>query len=369
MRIAVLTNDYPPISYGGAGRIAKIYSDILEKHGHDIRVWGAEDFFYSLHAHGFFSRFLFHIHDVFAHKKIVKEICEWKPDVLLTHNITGCGYGTPRAIQRMNIPWVHILHDVQLFEPSGKVYAHEYMPTIHRAWRDTWADIRRYAMGKPNGIVSPTSWLLEIHKKYRFFHSIPSKIIPNPISFPEYVCEKKDTRTLLYVGRLDTDKGLDIVYAAWPKLRDSVSSLILIGEGAWKKRFLDLYESNIFAMGTRDSSVVMRYMSQAGVVIIPSRIYENQPTVILEALQAGCHIIGSDVGGIQETLVGCGTVIPAGNIDVFVDACKKVLGTEMSTDERDTLKQVLETHNPEIVVSQLEDFIINLNIFTDPIVH
>ena len=130
MRIAVLTNAYPPRASGGAGRIAFLYNELLRSHDHEIRVWGPREEFYGLAKMSPVLRLLFHVRDLGADQKTAQEIEAWKPDVLLTHNLTGCGFGTPSLIASKQIRWVHVLHDVQLIEPSGQIVFGESLAPI-----------------------------------------------------------------------------------------------------------------------------------------------------------------------------------------------------------------------------------------------
>lgn len=112
MRLAILTNDYPPRARGGAGVVAETYARELERRGHEVKVFLKNADLYQRSA---FNRLLFHVQDLWPRRSLVQEISTWKPDVLLTHNLTGCGFATPRLIQRRGIRWIHFLHDVQLF--------------------------------------------------------------------------------------------------------------------------------------------------------------------------------------------------------------------------------------------------------------
>jgi hypothetical protein len=96
--------------------------------GHEVRVFGPAEWFEQLHATSPARSFVHHLRDLRPNEQTVNEIVTWTPDVLLTHNLTGCGFGTPQKIRERGVRWVHILHDVQLFEPSGRMIAGETSP-------------------------------------------------------------------------------------------------------------------------------------------------------------------------------------------------------------------------------------------------
>jgi glycosyltransferase involved in cell wall biosynthesis len=99
----------------------------------------------------------------------------------------------------------------------------------------------------PDVVVSPTNWLLGAHRQFGFFQTGESRMIPNPMQIDavDVFSVDRDPRRLVFVGRLDTDKGADVLFDAWPKLRDVVSELVLIGDGAWRDRFEALRDPRI----------------------------------------------------------------------------------------------------------------------------
>jgi glycosyltransferase involved in cell wall biosynthesis len=54
-------------------------------------------------------------------------------------------------------------------------------------------------------------------------------------------------------------------------------------------------------------------MLDAAVVVVPSRWYENQPMVVLEALARGAPVVGSALGGMPELIEpgATGELVPA----------------------------------------------------------
>jgi glycosyltransferase involved in cell wall biosynthesis len=58
---------------------------------------------------------------------------------------------------------------------------------------------------------------------------------------------------------------------------------------------------------------VHRLMLAASVVAVPSRWYENQPMVVLEALARGVPVVGSALGGLPELIDpgSTGALVPA----------------------------------------------------------
>lgn len=354
MRIAILTNDFPPRATGGAGIIAELYAKELEKRGHEIMVEVVEP---GLRDRGAFSRLFFHIRDLGTRKEIVERILAWKPDTLLTHNLTGCGFSTPRRIKAEGIPWIHVLHDVQLIDPSGKI-VNGFSP-FAAGWRYFWSRARRKRLGHPTGVVSPTEWLLKFHREWMFFWSSKTKVIPNPVVVEQGESPCAPTRRdTLFVGRMDRDKGVDVLLDAWKLLGDARPRLHIVGAGMEEGRVRELHDGRITIHGPQSHDRVLQLMRECRVLVVPSLILENQPTVILEALAAGCAVVASDVGGIPETLGDAGWIIPAGDAKALSialgDATKDGAIDEKRTKARE---DILAVHRMDVAVGSLERFL------------
>lgn len=349
MRIAILTNAYPPRVSGGAARIAFLYNELLRERAHEIRIWSARPAFDRLSSMRPAKRLAFHLADLGQNDETVREIIGWKPDVLLSHNLTGCAFGTPKAIRATGIRWVHLLHDVQLIDPSGQIIAGETWPHARRMWRQIWSLLRRIAMGEPDAAISPTEWLLKFHQGYGWFRSIPTEIIPNPV-LPHPTSSSTVRDGVLFVGRVDADKGILVLLQAWKRMRDA--RLTVIGDGSLLTELRARQIDGFDFRGPLPSDAVLRIMAERRVVVLPSLVMENQPTVILEALASGCRVVATDVGGVRETLQGAGRIVPPGNADALADAVRDAL--KETSDEIPHRAEILSRHDPFRCVQRLE---------------
>ncbi len=350
MRIAILTNAFPPESRGGAGVIAGMYADLLRSRGHEIRVWGPGPQFVRLGQMGALRRLWFHMCDLGARNETVREIRDWRPDVLLSHNLTGCGFHTPHQIAS-SVRWVHMLHDVQIFEPSGRILWDGRSRDLRTVWRSSWSAVRSVSMGTPHAVVSPTAWLLDAHRAFGLFAGASASVIPNPISAGSSP-QTSAADGIIYAGRLDPDKGVDLLIDAWPALRDRAKRLTLIGDGSLRTKIAAIGDPTIHLEGALSNAAVRERMRSHRVLVVPSRLLENQPTVILEGLATGCAIVAADVGGVKETLDGAGTIVPPENVDALKAGIRAAL--EKGSDA-EAARRVLTRHDPEGCVARLED--------------
>ncbi len=375
MRIAVLTNSIPsPKVTGGAGRIAYLYNELLRARGHIVRVWGPNSTFEQLRSMHPLSRLVFHLMDLGSNDVTTHEITAWKPDLLLTHNFTGCGFGTPTAVKAKGIRWMHFLHDVQLIEPSGQIRvseqcvegrgqllrtAHRVLLTLFNAlWRRGWSFLRRQAMVDPDAVASPTRWLLKFHQNYGWFCCIKTAIIPNPIRpHPQPLSFARRGETVLYVGRVDEDKGMLVLLKAWKKMTRPDVRLVVIGDGTLLEHLRMQHIPRVEFRGVQSPEGVCRAMEESAVVVVPSLVLENQPTVILEALAAGCNVVASDVGGVAETLDGAGMLVPPGDVEALAQAMTEVVSSGQRTVDSKKREAMLFHHDPQHCVEALERLI------------
>lgn len=347
MRFAILTNAFPPDGRGGAERTAFMQADALACLGHEVRVWAPDKGAGSRgshpgeeHAHGkkaertivhgmevmrFASvfgslarmskmeRLDFHLStDAGARQDIAKDIVAWKPDVLLTHNLTGCGFGTPRTIQKKGVKWIHTLHDIQLTDPSGGESLAWSKTTKARLWRRFWSWRRQVEFGVPDVLVSPTKWLMAWHTRAGF-KGQHHAVIPNPIEMlPARERRLNHPATIVYVGRLSKDKGFDIFLKALDRIPDVyVNKALVVGGGTMMATAERGRDHRLMLRGALSFDDARRAIADADLLIAPSQILENQQTILLEAMAEGTPAIATDVGGTRETLevTGC-PVIP-----------------------------------------------------------
>jgi len=364
MRIAVLTNDYPPESRGGAGIIAEIQVRELLRRGHEVKVFTSAP---AWTDKSLFVRLFHHLNDLKANRKLVVEIVEWKPQILLTHNLTGCGIGTPRMVKHHGIPWIHVLHDVQLVDPSGRIVKGESCFVLRTLWRWKWSVMRRWTLGNPNVVVSPTEWLLKFHRKWGFFNASKSKVIGNPMPVEGRILDSRlrgNDKQVLFVGRLEHDKGFDVLLGAWKSLGPEAPRLSVVGDGKGRSRLESMKDERISILGALPHERVLELMRSHAVLAVPSLLIENQPTVILEGLASGCDVVASDVGGIPETLDGAGFVVKAGDVNALASSLKIAIDDTdaVARDEREKNRgKILSRHRVEVVVAELE-FVLKSNL-------
>ncbi|MGB2641477.1 MAG: glycosyltransferase [Candidatus Acidiferrum sp.] len=137
---------------------------------------------------------------------------------------------------------------------------------------------------------------------------------------------------VLFVGRLDTAKGIEELLEAFASLADGRPNLQLafVGDGPGgehlrsKAKHLRL-EDRITLKGACSSQGVAQWLAAANVLALPS-YNEGYPNVVIEALSCGRPVIATNVGGILELVnEESGILIPPRDSRALACAIEKAM--------------------------------------------
>ncbi len=109
---------------------------------------------------------------------------------------------------------------------------------------------------------------------------------------------------ILYVGRLSSEKGINILLDSLKNLKTSNLTLKIIGEGDVSK-LIETYIGKGFRielLGRLSISDTYDIIGNSSALIIPSEWNEPFGRVIVEAFAKGTPVIGANVGGITELI-------------------------------------------------------------------
>ena len=140
------------------------------------------------------------------------------------------------------------------------------------------------------------------------------QVIPNGILTAQWPFAHRAPRTgrparLVYVGRLEYEKGVQDLLAALPRIRRTHpgTTLTIAGEGTqrdWleaEARRYRVLKATTFA-GQLDHSGLLALLHDADAIVLPSR-YEPFGIVALEAAAAGTPLVTSTAGGLGEAAI------------------------------------------------------------------
>jgi glycogen(starch) synthase len=175
----------------------------------------------------------------------------------------------------------------------------------------------------------------------------PSILVGNPYNdevFKDVPSEPR-ARELIFVGRLVSDKGADLLLEAMALL-ESEPRLTVAGEGPERARLekqaADLnLESRVAFIGSQNSEQLAKLLPQHQILVVPSRWAEPFGIVALEGIASGCVVVGSAEGGLAEAIGPCGVTFPNGDARALADALSRLLN---DPTERDRLRQNAAGH-------------------------
>jgi glycosyltransferase involved in cell wall biosynthesis len=126
---------------------------------------------------------------------------------------------------------------------------------------------------------------------------------PNFVSDPGPRAEPPSrSRTILYVGRLETEKGIDTLLDAWNAWGSSRFELVLIGDGRLGPALRRRAPPGVRLTGSLSREAVLAWMLRSRALVFPSVLYEGQSVAVLEALGCGLPVLVSRLGGNAELL-------------------------------------------------------------------
>ncbi|HMP91081.1 MAG TPA: glycosyltransferase family 1 protein [Kiritimatiellia bacterium] len=129
-------------------------------------------------------------------------------------------------------------------------------------------------------------------------------------------CDRQ-TRVLLYVGRLSREKNLDCLVEAYIRLRQQHRDirLVLTGEGPHEQELkTTLQDSSVIFTGIKRGEELARHYASADVFVFPSET-DTLGNVVLEAQASGLPVVVSSVGGPRDCVLDgiSGIVLPQMN--------------------------------------------------------
>jgi len=184
----------------------------------------------------------------------------------------------------------------------------------------------------------------------------PCLIIPNPFEISLFRADGAMARhrDLVFLGRLVSDKGCDLLIRALGQLaeRGLHPTLTVIGGGPERTaleqltRSLSLQDQVTFA-GAPPSEKVAEVLREHNIMVVPSIWEESFGVVALEGAACGCVVLGSDGGGLPEAIGPCGITFRRGDVS---DLAAKLAYLLCHSEEWDRYRKAapshLELHQP-----------------------
>ncbi len=140
-------------------------------------------------------------------------------------------------------------------------------------------------------------------------------IIPNGVDLGHFVPIQKnpaDIKTILYIGRLETRKGVEYLIKAYDELRVTHSDvqLVIAGSGVKKRTLEKLVEQyeipDVTFLGFVTEEEKLKLLQHADVYCSPALYGESFGIVLLEAMATGTPIVAGNNSGYSSVMSGRG---------------------------------------------------------------
>ncbi|MGH3650207.1 MAG: glycosyltransferase [Acidimicrobiia bacterium] len=251
---------------------------------------------------------------------------EFQPDVAHVHNTWfSQSPSVIDSLDRRGIPMVMSLHNYRLTCVNGlllrdgepcrlcvgrsplpgvrhKCYNHSYLASTIAAatlglgrLKKTWQKV---------SVFLANSSFVKDQYVSAGLHADQIEVKPNFVPDPgPRTRDPEDSDTLLYVGRLSPEKGVEFLTELWKDSPVAGLKLRIIGGGPLYDR-LRRDNPEIEFTGERSREKVSAEMLSARALLFPSLAYETNPLAIIEAFAAGLPVVASNRGAMTE-MVRC----------------------------------------------------------------
>lgn len=322
---------------GGEDTVVRNEINLLKENGHDVYFYSRNNS--ELRNFSVWKKFTLPFSTIFnigSYRDIKKIIQQNDIDIVHVHNTLNLiSPSVYYASLSCGVPVVQTIHNFRLLCPGATLYRDGHVcedcitkglfcAIKHRCYRNnrmqTTACVLSTVIHRIISTYKRINYicLTEFNKKKLLeLKSIEdSQVYVKPNFFFENEFTNLNIsgkRTgFIYAGRLDSLKGIPILFEAWNYMGNSAPKLIVCGKGPlenWCKEYVRVNQNcNIELMGYVDNFETKKLMASAQALILPTQWYEGFPMTILEAFSVGTPVIGSDIGNvgclIQEGLTG-----------------------------------------------------------------
>lgn len=196
-------------------------------------------------------------------------------------------------------------------------------------------DAERWALSEATVVLASTQAILQDIESAYDVRIAPEKVHVLPFGIPETKVQGEESAapaggvSLLYVGRFEHRKGIDLLFDCLPELLQQNANLrvtcigdstIKAGQGpTYLEEFRRKYEgaswwSRLSFPGHVSDKELEAAYAQCDLFVAPSR-YESFGLIYLEAMRHGKPCIGPDAGGVPEVIVDnqTGLLVPPGD--------------------------------------------------------
>lgn len=275
---------------------------------------------------------------------------EWQPDVVHLHS-TFAGFALrPWLAMRASRPRLVYCSHGWAFDREGHAAANRVFEWVERVW-SRWCD----------KVVCVSSHDLAAGQRIGI---APERLalVNNGIRDVDALADVESARAhwpagqrrVLFVGRLDRQKGVDLLYAALRRLEGQAFALI-VGSPVVADDGLSALPPNARIVGWLRRDQIAAYYAAADVVVISSR-WEAFSLVAVEAMRAGCAVVATAVGGLRDVVADgvSGRLVDPEDAAALANAVRSLSESELRAMGRAGRRRFEDHFRSDRVVDQLD---------------
>jgi 1,2-diacylglycerol 3-alpha-glucosyltransferase len=326
MRIAYLTQSYPPMISGAAILVERLAKSMAAR-GHQVLVIAASDKNYAYNSYQenltvvrlrsihnplrVGQRFLFH-----PRFQILRVLHEFCPNLVHVHD--------PLLMSRLGLAYTRSTHiPILLTVHQAPWFVAKYLPNMSGIRSVTESILWTYArwmLGQFTSVITPSQTVSDLVKSMT---GIQPMTISNGIALKTFQSHPSadesatvrsrlhvpaDIPVLLHVGRLDIDKNVErVVQAAAQAMQQTEAHLLIVGDGSQKHALIKMCERLKIADHTHFPGYIAlqdglpEVYRLASLFVTASEI-EVQSLVLLEAIASGLPVVAVRAAFVPEVV-------------------------------------------------------------------
>lgn len=340
LHILLITYEFPPqMATGGIGSYMNHLAHLLYKNGKQVTVFSATTAHQQVEVvdRGFCINYLLPAMSTSVFRNKALEVFKTyiqshTVDVIESPEVGACALEIKKAfpqtplVVKMHTPGVLITKVSNIYQPLFTKLRFVAGALLKgKIDLGYWAKYDKNKLNDPEYIICEKADVLlspslALKKWAVDFWKIPSEkitVLPNPFTASpdlfQYPVERR-TKQICFVGKLTVLKGMIAFTKAMKRIlkvhpeytlvlagRDEMNPRSGSSMQQWMQQELNPFCNRIFFKGAVTANEVNLLLKQSDICVVPS-LWENYPTVVLEAMAAGCAVAASNRGGIPEII-------------------------------------------------------------------
>lgn len=340
LKILFSTSYYPPYHLGGDATHVKYLAEELANKGHEVHILHSLDA-YRIKRKNFDileqepdkkNIFVHRIKSplnqidplmaytlgfsIYVQKKFSEVLKEINPNIVHHHNISLLGYSILE--KKDNYLSLYTAHDYWLICQTNNLLRNKqkicnqkncYACVVKcKRFPQLWRQFKGFkkALNNIDLMISPSDFVrARILQEIELNSCTIPNFAPQP---PDNIDPSGFSNYFLFVGMLETHKGILHLLATFNELRSDLKTKLIVVGGGSLEPFIRTYitknslDERVIFLGFVTRENLYSLYSNALALIVPSIWPENAPLVVLEALSVGTPVIVSNKGGLPEII-------------------------------------------------------------------